>query len=244
MAPIFRSGISWFGDKAGMLLFPTTCPSCGRFLVTRQGWPVCAECERLIEELTEPLCPRCGRSVVEEGLCEICLEDRTPEPFFPIRSMAHYAGPLREMILAIKNGEREDIAPILGTRLELLCRPLLQPGERATVVPVPLYRTRMLQRGFNLPDILAHRLAKAIHGQYRPGWLRRIRDTPSQKGRGVQQRLENVKGAFAAAESLSIEGKLIFLVDDVATSGATLAMAAKPLLKEGARVVGVTLARA
>lgn len=100
------------------------------------------------------------------------------------------------------------------------------------VIPLPLARKRLAERGFNQSAVLAARVATQLGLPYAPHGLLKIRDTPPQAGLDREARLKNVRGAFDCGESLT--GQHIAIVDDVMTTGATLSEAAKVLKKAGA----------
>jgi ComF family protein len=101
------------------------------------------------------------------------------------------------------------------------------------IIPVPLHRTRFSDRGYNQSEMLAYGIS---HGSKIPvakrKWLKRIRQTPSQTGMTLEQREENVRGAFALSKTgkKELQGKRVLLIDDVMTTGATLASAASALV--------------
>lgn len=112
------------------------------------------------------------------------------------------------------------------------------------VLPVPLSHRRLRQRGYNQAGLLAFPLAAAFRLPYIPGALTRVRDTLSQVGLNEKQRIHNVREAFTAKPQ-RIRGKKILIIDDIATTGATIDSCASALLAAGARsVCAMTLARA
>lgn len=116
--------------------------------------------------------------------------------------------------------------------------------EIEVVVPVPLARQRQRERGYNQAALLARPLAGALGAAYRPDGLIRVRETPSQVGRSLASRRENVADAFSARES-RVAGRRVLLVDDVLTTGATLDAAANALKQAGAvYVAAVVVSRA
>jgi len=146
----------------------------------------------------------------------------------------------------------------LGERLGELLAPtwdsLPQTGELDTplIVPVPLHPSRRRERGFNQSELLAAGLVRALARQrggaapqIAKACLRRKRVTPPQTGLSVAARRENPRGAFEVVKPDAVQGRMIVLVDDVMTTGATLSACARALKRAGAvQVMGLTLARA
>ena len=119
---------------------------------------------------------------------------------------------------------------------------LLDPAS-AQLIPVPLHWQRLRERTFNQSEYLASELSKLTGIALNKGALKRIKKTLSQQKLGRQQRLTNVANAFSAKVHL-VQGKQIILIDDVCTSGATLAACGKALYKAGASsVFAITVAR-
>ena len=117
-----------------------------------------------------------------------------------------------------------------------------RPGDR--VVAIPLHRHRLRERGFNPAAVIAREAFAGSPARLAPGLLERVRDTPSQAGLGRRARLRNVEGAFRGRLGSGPRPSRVWLVDDVVTTGATLAAAAAALRAAGVgEVIGVGLAR-
>lgn len=120
--------------------------------------------------------------------------------------------------------------------------------KKILIVPVPLHNSRARERGFNQIELVLRALPEEFRNGTRatlmPGALVRIRATEQQTRLPRSERLSNVAGAFAVFESDFVNKKHIFLIDDVTTTGATLANAATPLRRAGAEVTLLALARA
>jgi ComF family protein len=135
-----------------------------------------------------------------------------------------------------------DAAPIAIVRELVADAAHLAPGPCPDwVVPVPLHSQRLRSRGFNPAALLARRVAEEVGARCAPMALRRVRDTPSQTGLDRRARRRNVAGAFECKHEMP---GTVWLVDDVATTGATLSECARVLRRRGARrVVAICVAR-
>jgi ComF family protein len=105
------------------------------------------------------------------------------------------------------------------------------------IVPIPLHWTRKRQRGFNQSELIAKVLGERLQLPVSSKILERIRKTLDQTGLSAKERVENMRGAFAAGSRLDMTGQRVLLVDDVTTTGATLFEAAKVLREAGCRDV-------
>jgi ComF family protein len=230
------------------LVFPALCPACGRTLGAGRRDPLCGDCWRGIELVTPPWCEVCGLpfptfaavpALVAAGRCQACSVE--PPPFAWARSAGYYGGSLREAIHAFKFRGKQALARPLAA---LLLEPLdaVASSGIAAIVPVPLAPVRERERGFNQALLLAERVGAAAQVAVRPRWLRRTRPTLPQADLTAAERSRNVRGAFTA--SIAVAGLDVVVVDDVLTTGATVADCARALHAAGARRVGVlTVAR-
>lgn len=148
-----------------------------------------------------------------------------------------YEGALRHLVLRVKFAEDHAAARLLGGLLATACADLPRPDG---VVPVPLHPERLRRRGCNQCLELARLPAAVLGVPLRPGWLTRVVPTRPQTGLSRQERRSNLRGAFAAHPD--VRGQRVLLVDDICTTGTTLARAADCLLRAGAVAVDCAVA--
>jgi len=183
----------------------------------------------------------------DDGLrrCPICR--RVERPFERAVAYGSYDGGLRELIHLLKFHGVKPAANVLGRMLaEAIGK--LDLGDSILVIPVPLYRTKRQERGFNQAEMIARVAIKASLARERlelaPDILRRTRDTHSQIGLTSHQRRENLRGAFSVARAAEVTGREVLLVDDVYTTGTTVSECARVLRRAGAaKVLVATVAR-
>ncbi|HSK09311.1 MAG TPA: ComF family protein [Vicinamibacterales bacterium] len=238
------------------VLLAPQCLSCGIPLDSPTRGPVCAPCWASIRSFPAPVCDRCGdplpgwRPVARgTGLCARCRRD--PASAIAIgRSAGEYAGALRQVLHALKYDGRESLARPVAALMRERGEAVLRGA--GLVVPVPLNWLRRWQRGFNQAEALARHLGLPVcHA------LVRARATQPQVGLPAARRHRNVRGAFrpaagprawtrmAPAAATRVKGSVVVLVDDVATTGATLRACAEVLKGMGVREVRtLTAARA
>jgi ComF family protein len=230
------------------LIFPALCPVCEASLGPGRRDPLCGKCWDAIARIEPPYCATCGAPFMgfsERELaprpfpCAQCSAE--PPPYEYARSAARYEGPLRDALHAFKFSGRRALARPLADLLLEQCGGAL-PGGIAAVVPVPLARDREYLRGFNQAQLLAEHVARRLGAPLEPRWLARVRETRPQSDLAAAERRANVRGAFQA--SRAVDGRDVLVVDDVFTTGATLAACARALRERGAGRIGVlTVAR-
>ncbi|MFC1987819.1 ComF family protein [Chloroflexota bacterium] len=217
------------------LLFPQWCIGCGK----ESGF-ICGSCRSLLPRVMPPLCPRCGRHQPGGVLCSSCVSWQAD--IDGIRSPFRFEGIMRQIIYQLKYKNIRALAAPLSRMLNdyLTTNPI--PVE--ALVPVPLHRKRLRERGYNQSSLLAKELGKLTNLPVVGDCLIRQRSTqPQARTSNVKERQTNVTGAFACYNQ-RLRDKQVLLVDDVSTSGATLNACAVALKAAGATSVwGLALAR-
>lgn len=198
---------------------------------------VCDLCRSRWRRIPPPWCERCGQPGLEGVACRLCGD--WPAALGRVRSAVWLEGGAREVVHALKYDGWWRGADSMAAAMRGL-EPLT---GRLFLVPVPLGRARLRRRGYNQAERLATALGRRIGFPVRADLLERRRETPTQTALTPEARRANVAGAFAAGAAAS--GARCVLVDDVFTTGATLAAAAESLAFAGAASVeAVTFARA
>lgn len=224
--------------------WPAVCQVCGR-------WPTQPVCEACVSRFAR-LRWRCGVCAValgqDSGLCGNCLTQPTPAPLEHCLTAVDYAYPWDDLIARFKFRDEPGLAGVLAERM------LATPGAEDLIagsdwlVPMPLKTQRLASRGYNQ----AWELVKALRASFScaPAGLAdalvRLGNAPDQHSLAREQRLHNLRGAFATSPQrvAALRGKRVLLVDDVSTTGTTLNSAALALRQAGVvQVRGLVIAR-
>lgn len=217
-------------------LFPRQCIGCGKV-----GDFLCSGCCRKLPRILSPLCQKCGKSESTGFLCPSCWGWRSQ--IDGIRSVFRFEGLVRDTVHALKYYNFRSLSrPMADLMADYLCHSQI-PGD--VLVPVPLHRHRVKERGYNQSSLLVRELGKIVGLPVLDNVLCRVKDSPPQaKTASVGERYQNVRGAFACQSSGEIAGRAVIVIDDVCTSGATLEACADALKTAGAiSVWGLTFAR-
>lgn len=233
-------------QTAVRLIYPPRCIGCGAQV--ESDFSLCGTCWRDTPFVGGTVCDACGVPLpgAADGHrveCDDCM--MTPRPWTQGRAALMYRDSARRIVLALKHGDRADLARPAGLWLAQAARPLLRPDM--LIAPVPLHRFRLLRRRYNQAALLAQALAAQTGHSCCPDVLERHRHTGSQEGRGAAERFESLQGAIRPhpRRRHRMMARPVLLVDDVMTTGATLSVCAEACLQAGASAVyTVVLARA
>lgn len=220
-------------------LFEQHCLLCGQRPVL-QG--LCERCSTSLPWRAGHRCP-CCQAPAASPLAP-CPDCRQLKPAFrQLFSAYDYDYPLDGLITRCKYTPDASLQGALAALMPQALQRVSTPPQPDLVLPVPLAGERLQQRGFNLPDALARALADTMRVRYDPTLCWRKRNTGRQAELNRRERLRNVRDAFGVKRRC--DGLHLAIVDDVASTGATLHAVAKTLLKAGARQVDAwVLARA
>lgn len=218
------------------LPWPSRCAIC-------RGWPSEPVCDECVSQYAQPIprCQRCALPLPMGRVCGACLHN--PPPLDLCLSATTYSWPWMDLVARLKFQAEPGWARPLAT--------LMRSGDGVEdaltmadwVLPLPLSRQRLAERGYNQSWLLAQHLCPT---KARADLLLRTRDTPSQRTLPRRERLANLAGAFAVEPLLAhaLRGRRVVLVDDVMTSGASLHTAAQALRLAGVtHIAAVVLAR-
>lgn len=226
-------------QRAIAAIYPPQCISCNALVASDFG--LCPACWRDTPFISGLVCCKCGSPVAgEDGqdvLCDDCLA--MERPWSMGRAALLYRDNARRIVLALKHGDRMELARPAAVWLKQAAALLLQSDT--VVAPVPLHWWRLIRRKYNQAALLSAALARETGLEHCPDLLLRRRNTGSQEGRSREDRFANLRGAFAIhpRRRARIEGRPVLIVDDVMTSGATFSAAATACLAAGASHVDV-----
>lgn len=218
---------------------PPVCLACRRPVADDHA--LCVTCWGGLAPIERPFCERLGTpfsfDLGEGALSAAAIAD--PPPYDRARAAVRYGDVAGNLVHALKYRDRGEVAALMGRMAARAGRDLLVDAD--ALVPVPLHPRRLWTRRFNQAATIAGVVGRSAGVAVDPFALTRVRPTPHQVGLDKGERADNVRGAFRvpAERRIAVEGRRLVLVDDVLTSGATVAAATRALKRAGAARVDV-----
>ena len=228
-------------ETAITFLYPAECRVCEEFLGTTSIPYICNNCWQDIHFLEPPWCDICGTPSIN-GLCDTCAI--TPPRYGKLRTVAFYQTTLQQAIHFFKFEKKKGLARhlihLINAHIPLDC----SIAEYDFILPVPIHKKRLRERGFNQATLLANGIAKAGEVPILTNTLVRHRHTVAQSSLDREARQQNLIGAFEIRNPNIIRGKRLLIFDDVFTTGATIREIVNELwTADPAEVDVLTLAR-
>jgi ComF family protein len=231
------------------IFFPIFCKQCGQRLLTDENGYFCPTCWEMSPKVERPFCTVCGRphppqigfGRTSNFICGRCLARKANQQSFRrIYGAAMYAGAVEEAIKLLKFHDRPRLARPLGAMMRGFAAQEMDDDAYDYLIPVPLHKVRLRERGYNQSELLARELLAYFTTARIDASLRRIRPTRVQSLlKGEAERRSNVVGAFAVTEGGRLRGKRVLLVDDVVTTSGTVSECARVLTQHGTATVDV-----
>lgn len=245
IAMIVRQGLSVLRNGIADLIFPPVCGFCSKPLED-PAFPVCPSCWTTTPRVEDPFCDRCGRPFMGSppeglGLCGSCLVENPP--YLKARYAVRHVKDMRKVLINFKYYGDLHRSDSLGALLIEAFHTHYEASRIDSIIPIPLHPKRLCSRGYNQVVLLGEALSATTGIPLDRTSLVKIEDRPPQVGLSRRDRVRNVRGSFRVARKDRIKQKSILILDDVATTGATVGEAAKTVLRSGAfRVYVLVLA--
>lgn len=215
------------------ILFPRTCPVCGEILIV-QNYQVCENCKKKIKYITEPACKKCGKQLLVEEQ-EYCYDCSRKEHNFT-RGISLYCHDewIRKSIYHFKYNNKREYAKIYANEIILKYKSKIQTWNADYLVPIPIHKSKLNERGFNQAKDLCLELSRGLEIPMLDNCVLRVKKTLPQKELNDKERIINLKNAFKIGKNV-VKLKSIILVDDIYTTGATIDTVSKVLIESGAK---------
>lgn len=232
-----------FGSMALDLIYPPGlyCICCGKIIDERRTYRLCGECMDDMQWIGERLCSRCGRPLSEINIYDECFICRNHAHFFDSGfTCTAYGSCERAVIFSLKYDGHADIADTLA---EIMYDRMTAefgidelPAMYDMLLPVPIHRRKLGERGFNQAALIADGLSARTGIRSDQTMLMRVRETRMMRALSPEERRENIRGAFELRQRRKdeVRGRSILLIDDIYTTGATIDEIARILKLSGA----------
>ncbi len=223
-------------------IFPFRCSICSE--LTDSSNSICIKCWPKFHFITNPYCTICGQKftvdIGENAICARCLNLKPQIAM--TRSLLEFSSDTKNLVYKFKYKDNTSLAKFFAKLIYNNFKNDLKDVD--FLVPVPMHKIKRIIRNYNPPQILAYELSKYLQKPMIPNLLLKKRMTKNQVGLNRQQRAQNLSGSFGVNKQFDLKNKVILLVDDVLTTGATSSECSKILKKHKVNSVKlVTIAR-
>jgi len=227
------------------LIFPKVCSLCMRDI--REGYSVCPKCLKSLKKIEGLICVKCGLPLESGGEhCRSCKKNNDHYAFDKLISPFEYTGGVQKLLHKFKYGGKHFLSKDLAVQMYDFIKDNDLYKNADYCIAVPLHFHRRIKRGYNQAELLAKHLSRFSGVPVLKNVLKRTKRTKAQFLLTRKMRLENIKNSFALnrSKSLLIKNKTILLVDDIATTCATINECAKTLkTARPKKIIVVTVAR-
>lgn len=228
-----------YAAKAIRLIFPKACVSCE--CIIDKNFDLCSECSGKINFLIKHYCNVCGFVITSDiYTCGKCIIN--PPPFTVLRSVFAYDENSKNMIINFKFFDNLNYVRVFAKWMYQANTDIFKNAD--IIIPIPLHKMRLFKRKYNQAALLSKEINKLSDLPYAPLAIKRVRHTTPQAGLSLKQREKNLKNVFSIVDREIIKNKIVILIDDVVTTGATARSCSQEILNSGAKEVRVlSLAR-
>jgi ComF family protein len=208
--------------------------------------PYCIVCKAHLDSGAKLVCEYCWRRLPRlQNMTELSDEKCQKSPISRFLAVWQYSDELQTIIHEMKYYGKKSLAQSMGEEMAKIVAASQEYSSADAIVPVPLHKTRLRERGFNQSVLLAQKITSVSKISVEAEILKRVRYTRSQSKLSATERELNVQGAFKVVQPRPVRGKVVILVDDVFTTGSTLKACAEALIDSGvAKVLALTAAMA
>jgi len=213
--------------------YPAKCLFCDDSLSPDSLFWLCDDCRNNMPKLVDPTCPNCSGVMKQNGLyrrCETCGESK--KTYLLNIDYFKYANNAHDAVLRLKYSNAVDHAKPMAELMLANMKNAKIKTKFDIVVPMPISKNRLKQRGYNQSEFLAKQIAKNLDLPVDTKSLLKIKETPPQTTLTEREREKNLKEAFGVFEN-NLENKKVLLVDDVSTTGTSINEASDCILKQG-----------
>lgn len=215
------------------LLYPPRCTFCEEILPLTVDNLLCYDCKEDYPLIEDPVCKKCGKQLAHDDDC--CLDCKNTEHLYEKGiALYPYEGTIKEALYRFKYGGRRKYAQFFAKNMYTKLKETTFIHEVDLIIPVPVSKERLKQRGYNQAEEIAKYLSKISRIPYNKDILIRNKDTKPQSGFSPSQRAKNIKDAFKCTGQLMNKYKVILVIDDIYTTGSTIDECSKILKNSGA----------